>query len=222
MEQCYLNYPRSQSSVNSNHEVGPKKKKPKEMPTDCPCILGCTNCIKELSEASNLIIYLVSHEWEEWVRNDIARSPVLGDKLLFRHVDREVPCRVVKITKGKDHPNIPKYVNHPGLVLYTIRWPPSETDLKQGEKMQIRHCPRDYLRFRRRKFPRSWAVWLVDHLNLVEGGVAEVSFRRNFMLKKLRALSMTNTDGDHDGEDGSIRKINTSNNCRFVFVPKPW
>ena len=67
------------------------------MPTDCPCILGCTNCINELSEASNLIIYPVSHEWEEWVRNDIARSPALGDKLLFHHGDRGVPCRVVKV-----------------------------------------------------------------------------------------------------------------------------
>ena len=54
------------------------------------------NLHKELSEASNLIIYLVSHEWEEWVRNDIA-SPALGDKMLFRHGDREVPCRVVKV-----------------------------------------------------------------------------------------------------------------------------
>ena len=55
------------------------------------------NLHKELSEASNLIIYLVSHEWEEWVRNDIARSPALGDKMLFRNGDREVPCRVVKV-----------------------------------------------------------------------------------------------------------------------------
>ena len=67
------------------------------MPTDCPCTLGCTSCIRELSEASNLIIHLVSLEWEEWVRNDIARSPVLGDTMLFRHDDREVPCRVVKV-----------------------------------------------------------------------------------------------------------------------------
>jgi len=176
MERCDLNHPRPQGTVNSIHKVGPRKKKPKGMPAACSCIFGCTKCITGLSQTSNLIIYLVSHEWEVWVQKDLARLPTVGDKMMFRHGDQEVSCRVVQVTKGADHPNVPNYASHPDLALYAVRWPPDKADLKPGEQMQIRRCPRNYLRFRPRKFPRSWAVWLVDRLNLVEGGVAEVGY----------------------------------------------
>ena len=170
----------------------------REMPAVCSCLLGCTRCITGLSETANYVIYLVSHEWEKWVQNDQARLPIPGHKMLFRQGDQEMLCRVVKVsncpsacyawylshhaswnlhfqvTKGADYPNNSKYTSHPELALYIIRCPPDKTDLKPGEIMKVYRCPRNYLRFRRRKFPRSWAVWLVDHLNLVEGGVAEV------------------------------------------------
>jgi len=192
------------------------------MPAGCSCLLGCTRCITGLSETANYVIYLVSHEWEEWVQNDQARLPIPGHKMLFRQGDQEMLCRVVKVTKGADHPNNSKYTSHPELALYTIRCPPDKTDLKPGEIMKVHRCPRNYLRFRRRKFPRSWAVWLVDHLNLVEGGVAEVSFRRTLMRKKLLELSMSTPGGDKDGKDGFLRKVKINNNSKFVFVPKPW
>jgi len=167
-------------------------KKARGMP-ECECNHGCTMCIGKITQRMNIIIYLVSHQWEQWKRAYLRRSPRKGERMLLRYHDQDVPCRVVKISEAG---------------LYTVRWPPDEKDLKPGEKMLAkRSIPRKSLRFRDVRFPRSWAKWLVHHLNLVEGGVAEVAYRRQLMRKKIAFAVWTRT---------------RNNNSKFHFVPTSW
>uniref|UniRef100_A0A7S2DKB9 Uncharacterized protein n=2 Tax=Octactis speculum TaxID=3111310 RepID=A0A7S2DKB9_9STRA len=169
-----------------------KSKKARGMPK-CGCVQGCTACITSISQPMNIILYLVFHQWAEWRRSYLARAPKVGEKMLFRYHNQDVPCRVIEISQAG---------------LYTVRWPPDKKDLKPGNKMAAKKSiPRKFLRFRDVRFPRSWANWLVKHLHLVEGGTAEVAYRRQLMGKKI-AFTVWNTK--------------RSNNSKFHFVPSSW
>ena len=159
----------------------------------CGCKHGCTDCIGKITLRMNMIIYLVSHQWAKWKRAFLGRSPKIGDKMLLRYHDGDVPCRVVKVSCTCDSSSDSLFPRSFVLLaylifqsfkphcqisqagLFTVRWPPEKKDLKPGEKMRAkRSIPRESLRFPDVRFPRSWANWLVQHLNLVEGGTAEV------------------------------------------------
>lgn len=177
----------------------PRSKKPRSLPK-CPCVEGCTLCISRITQPMNLIIYILSHLWELEKRSRLALLPRVGEKMLLRYHDQDILCRVMQIPAENPQQG--------ATALYTVRWPPDEKDLQPGEKMAARRSiPRKSLRFRSCRFPRSWAVWLVKHLHLVEGGTAEVAFRRRLMKKKI-AFAVWN------------RK--KSNNCKLNFIPSSW
>lgn len=158
---------------------------------NCPfdCKRGCMRCIGPLTELQNLIIYVTSKEWEHRVAKYLAQAPERGHKMIIHHHDARILCRIVEVretfftcfTSLLDHAawhqtwQVKLVDDESDAALYTVRWPPNTSDLKPGEKMEIREgVRRKYLEFRRPRFPRRWEEWLVKKLNLVEGGVAEV------------------------------------------------
>jgi hypothetical protein len=64
---------------------------------ECECNHGCTACIGKITQHMNIIIYLVAHQWEQWKRAYLRRSPRKGERMLLRYHDQDVPCRVVKV-----------------------------------------------------------------------------------------------------------------------------
>ena len=59
---------------------------PRGMP-ECECNHGCTMCIGKITQRMNIIIYLVSHQWEQWKRAYLRRSPRKGERMLLRYHD---------------------------------------------------------------------------------------------------------------------------------------
>lgn len=64
----------------------------------CGCAQGCTACITSISQPMNIILYLVFHQWAEWRRSYLARAPKVGEQMLFRYHNQDVPCRVIEVS----------------------------------------------------------------------------------------------------------------------------
>jgi len=166
---------------------------------------------KGMTSNANLILFLVSHEWATWVRSYMQREMKKGHKVLFRYHGKNIMCRVTEVS------------NHPsefGTALYTVQWPVNSYDPKEVKSKKS--VPRKYLKFPLPRFPKTWADWLVNELNLY-GGQAEVAWRRNRMQQLLQKLPLD----DHvhfEGIDGKIHRHGSSisNNCKFIFLPFAW
>jgi len=144
-------------------------------------------CIGPLTELQNLIVYVTSKEWEHRVAKYLAQAPERGHKMIIHHHDARILCRIVEVKLVDDESD---------AALYTVRWPPNTSDLKPGEKMEIREgVRRKYLEFRRPRFPRRWEEWLVKKLHLVEGGVAEIPWRRETMRVQMKSQLAALTSG---------------------------
>mmetsp|Transcript_10487 Transcript_10487/g.13801 ORF Transcript_10487/g.13801 Transcript_10487/m.13801 type:complete len:205 (-) Transcript_10487:194-808(-) len=175
-------------SMEDRGNVEHSSKKRRILP-NCPfdCKRGCMRCIGPLTELQNLIIYVTSKEWEHRVAKYLAQAPERGHKMIIHHHDARILCRIVEVKLVDDESD---------AALYTVRWPPNTSDLKPGEKMEIREgVRRKYLEFRRPRFPRRWEEWLVKKLNLVEGGVAEIPWRRETMRVQMKSQLAALTSG---------------------------
>ena len=138
-----------------------------------------------MTSNANLILFLVSHEWATWVRSYMQREMKKGHKVLFRYHGKNIMCRVTEVgahiiilslspRPAHTFPFHREVSNHPsefGTALYTVQWPVNSNDPKEVKSKKS--VPRKYLKFPLPRFPKTWADWLVNELNLY-GGQAEV------------------------------------------------